>query len=291
MPKKFWTKELIKEVEQLYRQHRSLSKVVEIFNNKHNTHVTTRALSAMISYNKVSIRVRWTEELLDDLQQIHLSVGSYIKTAELFNNKHNTSVTPNVVEFQLVAKRKGTRTQHHYSDEQIDFLKNSEDWSTPKLTELFNKEFGTTLTKKQIGDARYYFGVRRLSTDEVGESKKNGIWFVSVPKTHPHFDKLYKYRNDKYKKTKDHYRIYVRRSIYNWIVAGNELPDNYVLMKINGNIEDDTISNLRLATYNEALSVHARFRNIGGLKNVPTELVDMLLTVKQLDTAVKERLK
>lgn len=283
MPKKYWTPELITEVGQLYREYRKLSKVTEVFNERHNTNFSVTAIGHAVSKGKVSIRIKWTDELLDDLQQIHLTTGRYVETAKLFNEKYGTSITHIAVEYQLVSKRKGSRVQYHYTDEQIEFLKSSIKYPLPEATKLFNEKFGTSLTKKQVGDARYFLGVRRLSNDEVRESKKNGMWFVSIPKSHPYYDKLFKYRNDKYKKVKGHFRIYVRRNIYNWITEGNELPENHVLMRINGNTEDDSVSNLRVATSSEAISVHASFRDIGGVKNAPPDLVDANLAMVQLN--------
>ena len=54
-------------------------------------------------------------------------------------------------------------------------------------------------------------------------------------------------------------------------------------MRINGNTEDDSVSNLRVATSSEAISVHASFRDIGGVKNAPPDLVDANLAMVQLN--------
>ena len=96
--------------------------------------------------------------------------------------------------------------------------------------------------------------------NELHFSKHMGYNTVSVPPSHELYGVLYKYNTDKSKNRKvekGKRRIQVYRSVFNWIEAGNELPENYKLVRIDGNRLNDDISNLRCIHNKTSLKLFA----------------------------------
>lgn len=262
--------------------------VTNILNVKYSTTFSTEAIRSkakrlgVLSY--YTSEMKWTNEMITDLRELYSKYTTQ-EVTDIINKKYHKNYSKHVIRTR--AHMLGIKNSM-WTDEMKEFIKNNWKNRLPVLTKMFNKKFNTSVSKNIISFKRAQMGL--YVKDEIFETYySSGYYVVSVPKSHKYYDKLFEYSISS--NTNDNsYRIIVPRSTYNWITSDRQILKGYRLLHINGNPCDDSLDNLRPCTQGERNKIVAPFNKIGGLRNVPTELVDTILAVAQLDTLVKEKL-
>ena len=150
-----------------------------------------------------------------------------------------------------------------YTDEQIEFLRNNVK-GTPykKLTEMFNKEFKTDISVERIVGISKHYKLRnginprfkKGCSNSTGGFKKNNI---------PHNTRvLYSERTNKngYVEIKvGQPNVWKSKQVYVWEKVNNrEIPENHVVIFLDGNNQNFNIDNLKLIHKKELISLNRK---------------------------------
>ena len=230
----------------------------------------------------------WTEE---ETEFIRDNYNKFRTTSDFLNyisKELNLTLTVEELRYKLKCLKLKLIDPHIYTEEQKQFIIDNADIKKKKLTKLFNDKFGTDLSSDSVATARFKYAGSRDIKLAVESNKKNArIVLMYVDKRHPLYSKLYKYRTQK---KNLHNKITVCRSIYNWISAGNEIPDGYILLHIDGNSLNDDLSNLRCVSRSTAMKVRSfGVQNgtvIRNLANYPAGFNDAILEMIKFNDKV-----
>ena len=103
-------------------------------------------------------------------------------------------------------------------------------------------------------------------------------------KEHPLYSKLYPYRCRKYRHAVNY--ITVVNSIYNWILAGNQLNKGERVIHIDGNSLNDSIDNLIALTGREQWALYGFVHNKRDI--LPVQLIKAYIKVAQVKYRIGE---
>lgn len=215
---------------------------------------------------------RYTKEELDFLKDYSPFYSREELTA-MFNKHFGTSLTKSGIETKC--KRCGYPNNiEHYTDEQIEFLKeNCRLYSRKELTEKFNEKFGTSKTMLAL---RQFCNKYGFNSSNNGRFKKGNItWSTGLSKEEhrSHFSdesytsmvgileqrNIYEVGDIRQRKIGGVYIPYVvistdysipdRERIvpltrYNWEKVYGPVPEGYSLLHLDGDVQNCDISNL-----------------------------------------------
>lgn len=242
---------------------------------------------------------KWNNEHKKWVEEHRYSFSTYDKLLEEFNKTFNVSATRNAI-IGILRRNGGNaiicKDKNRATKEQITFIKKHYGTMTSNtLAIMFNEKFGTNYKGKNISDLAKRKGIK-LSDEEkrklIGLSTREQF---SYPIGSEYKNKTNGYT---YIKVRDIYHFGKKSFKENWITkqryvyekVHGKIPDNMIVIFLDGNKENFEIYNLCLVSKKEAL--HLKSLNWLGQKEITLAGIEVIRTEQILvDKGIIKRQK